>query len=179
MEITVTTRSALATRRVAGALARALRPPAVLALHGDLGAGKTTFVQGLVHALPGGKDLRVQSPTFALARTYPTRPPVHHVDLYRLDDEEAARHLGIEEMVGDPEALSCVEWAERGPGLLPAERLLHIRLEGIGRRRRIRLEGDTSVVEDTRALKQALRAAKGAPAGKVDDNNASSPSKNA
>ena len=110
------TRSAAATKRVAAALAGALAPCPVL-LQGPLGAGKTTFTQGFVHALTGGAGLRVQSPTFAFARTYPTAPAVHHLDLYRIEDEESAEALGLDEMMRDGQAFSLVEWADRCPAL--------------------------------------------------------------
>jgi len=124
----VSTTSGAATRRVAAALARALTPPCVVLLHGDLGAGKTTFAQGFVHALSGGAELRVQSPTYALARTYETTPPVHHLDLYRLDDESVAHDLGLLEMLSDADAFALVEWPERAPSLRehPCVITLHI-----------------------------------------------------
>lgn len=115
--IAVKTTSATATRRLGERVARTLVPPAMLVLEGPLGSGKTTFVQGLVSALPGGSNLRVQSPTFALARTYPTKPPVHHLDLYRLEEELAARDLGLLDQVADEDAFACVEWPERAPSL--------------------------------------------------------------
>ena len=105
------------TQSLAAALAT-LRPPLCLALHGALGAGKTTFVQGLVHALEGGEDLRVQSPTFALARTYPSTPPVHHLDLYRLEDETACFDLGLADLLEDDGVFRCVEWPEMAPSAL-------------------------------------------------------------
>ncbi|MFZ9889155.1 MAG: tRNA (adenosine(37)-N6)-threonylcarbamoyltransferase complex ATPase subunit type 1 TsaE [Myxococcota bacterium] len=118
MKIAVRTTSAAATRRLGELLARTLRAPAVLLLEGPLGSGKTTFVQGLVGALPFGAELRVQSPTFALARTYPTEPHVHHLDLYRLDEELAARDLGLLDQIAEEDAISCVEWPARAPSLL-------------------------------------------------------------
>jgi tRNA threonylcarbamoyladenosine biosynthesis protein TsaE len=132
----VQTTSAACTRRVAAELARLLHAPALLLLEGDLGAGKTTFVQGLVQGLPGGSGVRVQSPTFALARTYATTPPVHHLDLYRLDEEGAAHDLGLLDMAADPEALTCVEWAERAPSLGSGERVLAIRFSDEAREER-------------------------------------------
>jgi tRNA threonylcarbamoyl adenosine modification protein YjeE len=87
------------------------RTPLVLTLQGTLGAGKTTFVRSLVAALPGGVDVVVQSPTFALLRTYATTPAVHHMDLYRLVDVEgaarAARDLGL---LDEIHGLAVVEW---------------------------------------------------------------------
>lgn len=156
--IEVTTTSAAATRRLAARLAAVLKPPVVLALDGPLGAGKTTFVQGLVAALPGGAGLRVQSPTFALARTYPTTPNVHHLDLYRLDDEDAARDLGLLDMAADADAITCVEWPERAPSVCTGDRVLVVRFPAnASSRRKIVLDGPLSSTLTDRA--DELRAA--------------------
>lgn len=108
MNMTVADESAL--RAVAGRLARLLRPPCLVVLRGDLGAGKTTFVRGFVEALQGGSKACVSSPTYALANTYPTRPVVHHLDLYRLDPATDLWDLGLAELMVDETALTCVEW---------------------------------------------------------------------
>lgn len=86
-------------------------PPTVL-LYGDLGAGKTTMVRGLVGGLPGSEEAEVTSPSFNIVNHYPTSPPVAHVDLYRL---ESGTRLDDEllEVLEDPGALVLVEWAER------------------------------------------------------------------
>jgi tRNA threonylcarbamoyladenosine biosynthesis protein TsaE len=107
----VITNSDAETEAFAAELARTLQP-CVLLLEGELGAGKTTFTRGFVSALPGGAGVTVQSPTFALARTYPTTPPVHHLDLYRLDAgvERALIELGLMEMLTDDAAFALVEW---------------------------------------------------------------------
>ena len=114
-----TTSSAKATEALAARLAKKLvdegRVPLVLSLRGDLGAGKTTFVRGFVRGLQGGADVVVQSPTFALARTYPTTPPVHHLDLYRLQDTGTADsvvELGLVDLCED--GVSFVEWPVSG-----------------------------------------------------------------
>ncbi len=110
-----------------GASLGLLPPPLVLRLHGPLGAGKTAFVRGLVQGLPGGASLRVQSPTFALARTHSTSPPVHYLDLYRLESEEACIELVLEDLIRDEDALCCVEWADQAPGLFRNLRVLTLR----------------------------------------------------
>jgi tRNA threonylcarbamoyladenosine biosynthesis protein TsaE len=109
-----TTSSAAATRAFARTLATRLRAPLVLRLEGPLGAGKTSFVQGFVQGLlPGGGDVVVQSPTYALMRSYPTQPPVHHLDLYRLheaggDPHDSLEALGILDSLDD--GFTLVEW---------------------------------------------------------------------
>jgi tRNA threonylcarbamoyl adenosine modification protein YjeE len=108
--VVVETASARRTEALAAKLARALTPPAMILLDGELGAGKTTFARGFVRALEGGKSVVVQSPTFALARTYATTPPVHHLDLYRLDDAGALGSLGLSELFDDESAFCLIEW---------------------------------------------------------------------
>jgi len=119
VEVVETTSSAKATEALAATWARRLvaagRVPLVLQLTGALGAGKTTFVRGFVRALPGGDGVIVQSPTFALARRYLTTPPVHHLDLYRLQDSGDAGsvvELGLVDQCVD--GVSFVEWPVPG-----------------------------------------------------------------
>jgi len=106
--------SADSTESVGAALAELLRPGDVVLLEGDLAAGKTTLVRGLVRAL-GGDDTDVSSPTFVLLQSYPCGvgpiSVVHHVDLYRLGERIAdLREIGIEEVLSDPAAVVAVEW---------------------------------------------------------------------
>lgn len=125
------------TEAFAAEIARSVRPPMVFLLDGELGAGKTTFTRGFVRALPGSEHVTVQSPTFALARTYPTVPPVHHLDLYRLDDAGAERalvELGLMEMLTDPDAFALVEW----PRDLALPGAVRVSLVDTGSGRRIR-----------------------------------------
>ena len=110
----VRTTSCVETEALAAELALGLHAPLVVLLEGELGAGKTTFVRGFVGALPGGESVTVQSPTFALARTYPTSPPVHHLDLYRLAGRDSLEELGLLELLLDERAICLVEW----PGAL-------------------------------------------------------------
>ncbi|MGO1119055.1 tRNA (adenosine(37)-N6)-threonylcarbamoyltransferase complex ATPase subunit type 1 TsaE [Rhodovibrionaceae bacterium A322] len=107
-----------ATRQLARHLAPLLRAGDVLALDGDLGAGKTAFSRALINALPGPAE-EVPSPTFTLVQTYERADlEVWHVDLYRLEEPEEAIELGLEEAFSD--ALCLVEWPERlGPYLPP------------------------------------------------------------
>src|SRR5439155_18645540 len=85
------------TRAIGRAIGAVLQPGDVVSLTGDLGAGKTTFVQGAAQAL--GVDDAVVSPTFTLVRQYAGSVPVRHVDVYRLDRVQDVLDLGIEEMV--------------------------------------------------------------------------------
>lgn len=119
--------SARETRRFAARLAKALageakrRPEGILiGLSGELGAGKTTFVQGFVEALPGGRGLYVTSPTFAIAQQYGTDPPVRHLDLYRISSLAELESIGFREQYFAP-GFALVEWVERVPEAIPPE----------------------------------------------------------
>lgn len=113
------------TWELAATIAGELAPGAVLALHGDLGAGKTCFIQGLAAAL--GIDEPITSPTYTLIGEYQGRLPLHHIDLYRLSGPTEALGLGLEEYF-DADGITAIEWAERAEGLLPPD-LIHIRIE--------------------------------------------------
>ncbi len=111
------------TRKVAEALAELLLPGDVVSLTGDLGAGKTTFVQGAARGL--GVTDQVTSPTFVLVREYRGEMPIFHVDVYRLDSLQEAIDLGAEELL-DPPGVTFVEWGDAVVPLLPDE---HLRVE--------------------------------------------------
>lgn len=115
--LVVESRSLSTTRAIAAALFRVLTPPRIVLLSGDLGAGKTTFAKGFIGA-SGVDERTVKSPTYAIARTHGDAPPIHHLDLYRFDDESALTALGLEDLLHDPHALVLVEWASRMPTLL-------------------------------------------------------------
>jgi tRNA threonylcarbamoyladenosine biosynthesis protein TsaE len=129
-----------ATAALAGRLAAAARPRDVLALWGDLGAGKTTFARAFVGAR-AGQPVEVPSPTFTLVQTYDLPGgPVWHFDLYRLADPEDVWELGWEEALA--EAIVLVEWPVRLGALLPAERLdLRLSAGGVETARQAWLEG--------------------------------------
>lgn len=109
------------TVALARALAEVLPAGTVVALDGVLGAGKTRLVQAVAEAL--GVDRRaVTSPTFVLVQQYQGRLPIHHVDAYRLRDEDEFLQLGVEEFFSG-EGLVFIEWANRVANCLPRERL--------------------------------------------------------
>lgn len=119
----VVTETAEDTREAAAALAELLVPGDVISLTGDLGAGKTTFVQGAARGL--GVTDRVASPTFVLVREYRGDVPVYHVDVYRLDRLQEVIDLGFEDLL-DPSGVVFVEWGDAIASLLPDE---HLRVE--------------------------------------------------
>lgn len=125
-----------ATLSLGRAVARILMPGDFLALHGELGAGKTTLTRGIIRALLGS-DEEVPSPTYTLVQMYEGPVfPLWHFDLYRLEDPEGVEELGWDDTV---EGVALVEWPERAGRHLPAVRL-DVLLEIHGDQRRVRLE---------------------------------------
>jgi tRNA threonylcarbamoyladenosine biosynthesis protein TsaE len=111
------------TVRAGERLAAIVRGGDAIALIGDLGAGKTTLVTGLVAALGGGP---ASSPTFSLVNEYPGgRLVVWHVDLYRIERAAELVELGLDDVIGDPRGICVVEWADRF-AVLPPD---HLRIE--------------------------------------------------
>jgi tRNA threonylcarbamoyladenosine biosynthesis protein TsaE len=108
------------TRKVGAALAELCRPGDVILLAGDLGAGKTALVQGAGDAL--GVEGPITSPTFVLARQYQARIPIHHLDVYRLDQMNELFDVGLPEML-DERAVIFVEWGDAVSPGLPADYL--------------------------------------------------------
>jgi tRNA threonylcarbamoyladenosine biosynthesis protein TsaE len=120
----VTTRSAEETRSLATELGAALPAGSVLALHGDLGAGKTTFVQGLARGL--GVTGGVTSPTFNILTLHRGKTNLLHLDAYRLESAREAEDLLIEDFMEPPWCLA-VEWPEKVAAWMPAG-TLHLEL---------------------------------------------------
>lgn len=122
--MTITTTSAQETRALGWSLAARLRGGDVVALHGDLGSGKTTLVQGIAAGL--GVKQTVSSPTFILMRVYPVRPArrgirqLVHVDGYRLRDAREFEGIGLADFLGRPDTVTVIEWPKRTPPRQPA-----------------------------------------------------------
>ena len=123
---------------MAARIAASLQPGDVVALTGELGAGKTCFVQGATAAL-GVRD-RVASPTFVIVREYRGRARVVHVDVYRLGSLAELEDLGYDD-VFSPDAITFVEWADAVEGALPDDRLDVTLDRGDGDERRIAVRG--------------------------------------
>jgi tRNA threonylcarbamoyladenosine biosynthesis protein TsaE len=113
---------AAAARRFGACLGRAARAGDVVALEGPLGVGKTTLVQGVAEGLGLGRETPVTSPSFTLVGEYPTEPPLRHADLYRVESERRLDDAGFDDLF-DGRGLVVVEWADRFPRALPADRL--------------------------------------------------------
>jgi tRNA threonylcarbamoyladenosine biosynthesis protein TsaE len=134
-----------ATQAAARALASHLVPGDAIGLVGDLGAGKTCFVQGLARGLGVPDSVRVTSPTFTLINEHRGgRLPLFHVDLYRIDRAAELDHIGLDDLFAAP-AVVAVEWCDRFP-VLPDD---HLRIELL------------AVAENQRALDAEGRGARG------------------
>src|SRR5713226_4215388 len=127
-EVILTSRSPEETEAAGERLATTLGPSAVVALTGELGAGKTCYVQGLTRGL--GATTWATSPTFVLVNEYRGRLPIHHVDAYRTASVTELVDLGLEEMI-DGDGVTVIEWAEKAGPLLP-KRTIHVHIEGVG-----------------------------------------------
>ena len=127
-------RSALATQRLGQALGRLLQAGDVIALIGELGAGKTCFVQGLARGLGVPPEERVQSPTFTIVSEHAGRLPLYHLDLYRINARSELDDLGLEQYL-EGQGVAAVEWMDRFADLAPADHL-EVRLQIAGARRR-------------------------------------------
>ena len=111
-----------ATRALGAELAKKLKPGDVVLLSGELGAGKTTLVRGLVEAL--GHVGPVRSPTFNLIQTFATNPPVMHADLYRV---KSCQGIGIEDYLSNHVCL--IEWPDRAEGLIDFDDCWRVAIE--------------------------------------------------
>lgn len=144
-----TTASIEETQQLAKDFAKNLKGGDILGLYGDLGAGKTTFVQGIAEGL--GIDKRIISPTFVIVKQYKIKnrnvilasaaspesngdpgqarmtenfPSIfYHIDLYRIQDQNDIKGLGIEEIINDRNNIVAIEWAEKLGDLLPKKRI--------------------------------------------------------
>ena len=109
------------TAEIASQIAALIPAPAVIQLTGNLGAGKTTLSQSLVHAWGAASPEEVSSPTFTLIHEYGEPVAVYHIDLYRLDSPAEVYSLGLDEIFDSP-ARVLIEWGEKFAPLLPPDR---------------------------------------------------------
>ncbi len=133
MDHVFTTDDAGETDRAGELLAACLKPGDVVALAGDLGAGKTRLVQGLAHAF--GVQGAVTSPTFNILLVYHGVLPLYHFDLYRLEHEGQLEDVGFYESL-ESDGVCLIEWGDRFPDALPEDHLL-VTIERDGEMRRV------------------------------------------
>lgn len=119
------THSVEETEALAAQLAKTCQPGTIIALHGNLGCGKTAFSRGFAKAL--GIHEAVTSPTFTIVQEYikPDQKPFYHLDLYRISNEDEAIAFGIDEYILNPQGISLIEWPERIEELLTPQ-TIHI-----------------------------------------------------
>lgn len=126
---TLRTHSPEETESLGRALAEVIPAGSVVALYGELAAGKTCLVRGMAGRF--GDPRAVTSPTFTLVQEYGDKPRLYHLDLYRLESLAEIIDLGYDELLDNPDAVCVIEWAERAAPLLPDSRI-DIRLEHAG-----------------------------------------------
>ncbi len=126
----ITTRSVDETKNLGKIIGTAVTDGTVLALTGDLGSGKTSFVQGLARGLEVPDDYYITSPSYTLINEYPGRYPLFHVDLYRISDPMDIEDIGLYEILHNS-GIVAIEWADRiDQKLLPDSINMHFELTG-------------------------------------------------
>ncbi|MFH1186745.1 MAG: tRNA (adenosine(37)-N6)-threonylcarbamoyltransferase complex ATPase subunit type 1 TsaE [Candidatus Levyibacteriota bacterium] len=119
---TIITKNKNETQKLGKDLAKEIKKGVVLALYGELGSGKTTFVQGFAKGLRIKN--RIISPTFIILRKYKLKKRnFFHIDLYRIQTGDDINSLGIEEIFTNKENIIAIEWAEKLEKLLPCKRI--------------------------------------------------------
>jgi tRNA threonylcarbamoyladenosine biosynthesis protein TsaE len=127
--VVIETFSAEETKTFGEKIGRSLKPGDIVALTGELGAGKTTLIQGIARGLKINEH--VTSPTFTLINEYKGIYPFFHLDLYRLDDPSQIEDLGIEEYFDNKDGIMVIEWAEKLGKLMP-NNAMQIKMESTG-----------------------------------------------
>ena len=126
--MTVITNKESETIHEGAKLGRSLTPGSVVALFGELGAGKTAFIRGLAVGL--GISANVSSPTFTIVNEYPGVIPLFHFDMYRLDKEDELFDIGWDEYL-ERDGVCAVEWGEKVPGAFPSDAIT-VKIENLG-----------------------------------------------
>ncbi|MBI5043070.1 MAG: tRNA (adenosine(37)-N6)-threonylcarbamoyltransferase complex ATPase subunit type 1 TsaE [Nitrospirae bacterium] len=120
-DYTITTNGPDETKKLGERLGRLLKEGDIICLHGELGAGKTSFTQGIAKGMDVAKAF-ITSPTFVIVNEYKGRLALYHIDLYRLNNIAEIEDIGLSEYLKG-EAVTVIEWAEKAEGLLSEERL--------------------------------------------------------
>ena len=131
-----------ATLEYASKFASLCKPPLIIYLQGELGAGKTTFARGLISAM--GHTGKVKSPTFTLVETYDlNQTRLYHFDLYRLNDPQELEYIGVRELVGEQDIICLIEWPDKGGKQVPMADLV-VNLEYQGDRRTLEYHAEST-----------------------------------
>ena len=128
------TQKASETFQIGKDIGGSLLPGDVVALTGELGAGKTQLIKGLAKGAGIKYPAYISSPTFTRINEYPGKIPFYHIDLFRLNREEEAKELGLEDYF-EGKGITAVEWADKIPSFLPGE-MLHIHITYTGKHKR-------------------------------------------
>jgi tRNA threonylcarbamoyladenosine biosynthesis protein TsaE len=140
--VRIITTSEEETRTLGYKIGKKLSPGAIVCFFGDLAAGKTTLIKGLVKGVTGCSEDAVNSPTFVYLNIYDSL--VYHFDLYRLSDPQQFLSLGFDEMLFG-KGISCIEWSERIQSLLPSS-IIRIEMAHCGENSRsIEIHGEISI----------------------------------
>ena len=155
------TKSTEETVRVGKDIGRRLLPGDVVALVGELGAGKTQLIKGLAAGVGIENSAYISSPSFTLIHEYPGKIPLYHVDLFRLGREQEAEELGLEEYF-QGRGITAIEWADKIPSLLPQE-LLFISIASMDKNiRSVEISGRgeryLNLVDQIQSLEFSLRS---------------------
>jgi tRNA threonylcarbamoyladenosine biosynthesis protein TsaE len=119
-KVVIQTHRASETIRIGKSIGSRLLPGDVVALVGELGAGKTQFIKGLAAGVGIGPPDYISSPSFKLINEYPGKITLYHIDLFRLEGEKEAEELGLEDYF-QGRGITAIEWADKIPSLLPEE----------------------------------------------------------
>lgn len=131
-QITIDLINEQASERFASRLAQHLSAPLVIALEGDIGAGKTTIIRAMLRSL--GVDSAIKSPTFSLVESYCCQNlHIHHFDLYRIHHEDELEYMGFRDYFSN-QSICCIEWAEHAGNSLPRVDIrFNLSIKGSGR----------------------------------------------
>lgn len=130
----ILTKSEAETGKAGYIFADNLKPFDVVCLNGELGAGKTIFIKGMVKRING--EINVTSPTFTIVNEYEGVIPVFHFDVYRIDDPIQMYDIGFEEYLYEREGIVLIEWAEKISGLIP-DNCIMVDIEKTGEKERM------------------------------------------
>ncbi len=127
-QLQITTLSLEETRVLGQKIGELIKAGTVIALTGDLGSGKTSFVQGLAKGLDVPNEYYVTSPSYTLINEYPGRFPLFHADLYRLEYVSDIEDIGLYEILDSEEGVVAIEWADKFREILPDHIAIHLEI---------------------------------------------------